>query len=107
MFVNLLKNATQAIGRKTDGKVDISLELNNEYARVCVKDNGGGIHPEVKEKLFSPNFTTKSGGMGLGLAISRGIVEVVGGKIWFETNFGVGTEFYVELPLAPIHEKDV
>jgi signal transduction histidine kinase len=54
----------------------------------------------MQPKLFSPNFTTKSGGMGLGLAIVKGIVENTGGRIWFETVLGRGTKFFVELPLS-------
>jgi two-component system, NtrC family, nitrogen regulation sensor histidine kinase NtrY len=69
-------------------------------SRTKKEDNGTGILLEVTEKLFTPNFTTKSGGMGLGLAISKGIVEVIGGKIWFDTNYGFGTKFFVQLPIS-------
>ncbi|MFP4557661.1 MAG: ATP-binding protein [Bacteroidales bacterium] len=101
VFVNLLKNAIQAIGRDVEGRIVVSISsLNSRNALVCVADNGGGIHPEVEGKLFSPNFTTKSSGMGLGLAISKGIVEVMGGDIWFETEYGVGTKFCVKLPVS-------
>lgn len=101
VFVNLLKNAIQAIGRDKKGEIVVSISImESKYALVCVVDNGGGIAPEVESKLFSPNFTTKSGGMGLGLAISKGIVEVIGGDIWFETEYGVGTKFCVKLPLT-------
>ena len=53
---------------------------------------------EIKDKLFQPNFTTKSAGMGMGLAISYNIVRSLGGKIWYETILNKGTTFYVELP---------
>jgi signal transduction histidine kinase len=63
-----------------------------------VKDNGIGIDPEKIEKIFTPNFTTKSTGMGLGLAMVKNIVESSGGKIWFETSRSHGTSFFVFLP---------
>ena len=62
-------------------------------------DNGKGIPEDIREKLFTPNFTTKSSGMGLGLAIVKNIIESSGGKIWFETEINSGTTFYVSLPL--------
>lgn len=100
VFVNLLKNAVQAIGRNGKGNISISIDLGRkDYVLVVVEDNGKGIAADLQSKLFTPNFTTKSGGMGLGLAISKGIVEVVGGRIWFDTEPGKGTRFFVELPL--------
>ncbi len=63
-----------------------------------VADNGTGIPEEMKGRLFQPNFTTKTTGMGLGLAISKRIIEHAGGKIWFETQAGKGTQFYISLP---------
>lgn len=100
VFVNLLKNSVQAIGKEDNGLITVSIHRRDDSIEITVTDNGTGIAPELEEKLFSPNFTTKSGGMGLGLAISKGIVEVVGGKIWFETKFGKGTKFFVLLPLV-------
>jgi signal transduction histidine kinase len=61
-------------------------------------DNGSGVDPEISEKLFQPNFTTKSSGMGLGLAISKSIVESAGGGIWYESGKN-GSTFFVRLPL--------
>jgi signal transduction histidine kinase len=57
-----------------------------------------GIPDDQKEKIFSPNFTTKTGGMGLGLAMVKNIVESYQGKIWFESEQGSGTTFFVEFP---------
>jgi signal transduction histidine kinase len=54
----------------------------------------------MQSKIFTPNFTTKSSGTGLGLAMSKTIVEQAKGKIWFETSVNNGTTFFVELPLA-------
>ncbi|HCY00097.1 MAG TPA: hypothetical protein DG754_08165, partial [Bacteroidales bacterium] len=100
VFVNLLKNAIQAIGKEDNGLIAISINHRDDWIEVTVTDNGMGIPFELEEKLFSPNFTTKSGGMGLGLAISKNIIEVIGGKIWFETKHKKGTRFFVNMPLA-------
>jgi signal transduction histidine kinase len=100
VFVNLIKNAVQAIGRRDDGHLRVSVVKSEPNVRVIIEDNGMGISEDVAEKIFTPNFTTKSGGMGLGLAISKGIVEVVGGSIWFETTPGLGTKFFVQLPIS-------
>ncbi len=99
VFVNLVKNAVQSIERGKAGEIKISLSCNGEIMTAVIGDNGMGIPEEVQPKLFSPNFTTKSGGMGLGLAIVKGIVENTGGRIWFETEPGNGTKFFVELPI--------
>lgn len=66
---------------------------------VKIKDNGTGIPYEKQSKIFTPNFTTKTSGTGLGLAMCKGIVEQNNGKIWFETKENIGTIFFVELPL--------
>ena len=100
VYVNLIKNAVQAIGRKNNGHIHVSMIKSAEKARVIIEDNGSGIANEVADKLFTPNFTTKSGGMGLGLAISKEIIEGIGGHIWFETSPGLGTKFFVEIPIV-------
>lgn len=101
---NIIKNAIQAITLAIDynreGSVDILLEQKDEIALVSVKDNGIGIPEDKIEKVFVPNFTTKNSGTGLGLAMSKNIVEATGGKIYFETVVNVGTTFYVEFPMV-------
>jgi two-component system, NtrC family, nitrogen regulation sensor histidine kinase NtrY len=67
--------------------------------RIEISDNGTGIEEERKSKIFSPNFTTKSGGMGLGLAMVKNIVDTIGGEITFVSQEGAGTTFIIELPL--------
>ena len=99
VFINLVKNAIQAIPEDRTGKVSISLETNEINAIVKVMDNGRGIPDELGDKLFQPNFTTKSSGMGMGLAIVKNIIENAGGEIRYETELGTGTTFIVELPL--------
>ena len=95
---NLLKNAMQAIPEDRKGKIEISLYKQSNKSIVCVKDNGMGISDEMREKVFYPNFTTKSSGTGLGLAISRDIAESLGGSLYFKTKKDEGTAFYFELP---------
>ena len=64
-----------------------------------------GIPADMHEKIFTPNFTTKSSGTGLGLAISKGIVEKANGKIWFSTRENEGTTFYVSFPIGDKYPK--
>lgn len=96
---NLVKNAIQAIPEDRTGRVHIALRREGEMARITVEDNGRGIPLDMQEKVFMPNFTTKSSGMGLGLAICRNIVDQMSGRIFFETHPGSGTRFVVELPV--------
>jgi signal transduction histidine kinase len=96
---NLVKNALQAIPDQEEGRVEISLDHKDEKAILSVADNGSGIPEALREKVFYPNFTTKNSGMGLGLAMSRSIVNAAGGRIYFETEEEAGTTFFVELPL--------
>ncbi len=98
VFNNLIKNATQAIPEERKGKIIVALKHEKQHFLISVSDNGNGINDDVLEKIFVPNFTTKTGGMGLGLAMVKNIVETVDGKIWFETKAGIGTTFYVSLP---------
>ena len=72
---------------------------------VSISDNGTGISEDLQDKLFTPNFTTKSSGMGLGLSIVKKYVESVNGRIWFESVADKGSVFYVELPLKYTVEK--
>ena len=95
---NLIKNATQAIGSKPGGRIDVGLKDTKTAFVISVKDNGKGIKEEDKSQIFLPNFTTKSGGSGVGLSLSYNIVQAAGGTISFESQEGVGTEFVIELP---------
>lgn len=96
VFNNLFRNAIQAIPEGRKGKVDITLSKQGHRFTVAVKDNGTGISDEVIDRIFVPNFTTKSTGMGLGLAMVKNIVEGSGGAIWFETKKNEGTVFFVQ-----------
>lgn len=98
VFNNLIKNAIQAITDEDNGKVEIVISSLNDKVTIAINDNGKGIPEDIQKKLFVPSFTTKTAGMGLGLAIARRIVENAGGRIWFETEEGSGSTFFVELP---------
>ncbi len=100
VFNNLVKNSVQAIPEDRNGKIEIIISLKDESVVVAVKDNGTGINERSVDKIFMPNFTTKTAGMGLGLAMVKNIVESSKGKIWFETTGSVGTTFYVSLPVV-------
>ena len=67
---------------------------------MVISDNGIGISDEQKKRIFQPNFTTKSSGTGLGLAMVKNIVDGFGGNIWFESAENIGTTFSVEFPVA-------
>ena len=95
---NIIKNATQAIGTKPNGKIDVTLQSNEKYYVIAIKDNGKGIKEEDKKMIFVPNFTTKTGGSGIGLSLTYSIIQSVGGFVTFESEEGVGTEFVIKLP---------
>jgi len=96
---NLLKNAVQAMPEGHDGRIAVIARREGSRARIEVRDNGTGIPMESRERIFTPSFTTKSSGMGLGLAMVKRMVEQAGGRVWFESEEGAGTRFFVELPL--------
>ena len=98
-FVNLISNAIQAVEQQPDAKVVVSVNEagKGEYS-VSIEDNGPGVSPENRSKLFKPNFTTKSSGTGLGLAITRSIVEQSAGRIYYQTSELGGADFVIVLP---------
>lgn len=97
---NLLKNAIQAIPDDQPGLIKVQLTATSTTAILKVSDNGCGIPKAQEDDIFVPNFTTKSSGTGIGLAMSKTIVEMAKGQIYFESTEGKGTDFFVELPLA-------
>jgi signal transduction histidine kinase len=101
VFMNLLMNAKQAIGKKGAIKVDTLYDKDLRLAAIHFTDNGCGIVPEIMSRIFDPFFTTKGTGegTGLGLSVSYGIVKGHGGEILVESEPGVGTTFRVLLPV--------
>lgn len=100
LFTNLFSNAVEACAGMDECVIRVEETLTDGGIQLRIKDNGEGIPEAMQEKIFMPNFTTKTSGTGLGLAMSKGIVEQAGGRIWFETAEGSGTIFFVELPVA-------
>ncbi len=100
LFTNLIQNAMQAVPDNRSAHIQINETLEHGSILVTIKDNGNGIPQEMRSKIFTPNFTTKTSGTGLGLAMCKGIVEQSKGDIWFETREGEGTMFYVKLPVV-------
>lgn len=98
VFNNLLKNSCQAIGDKKNGQINIDIIEEEGNFVISIEDNGSGISHEMTDRIFSPNFTTKSSGMGLGLAMVKNIIQNAKGRIWFKSDGNNGTIFYISLP---------
>lgn len=96
VFNNILSNAVEALENRSDAQIVISSSVSAETLQICIKDNGCGIPDELKASLFSPNFTTKSSGSGLGLAMVKNIMQGFGGKVWFESEKDRGSSFFLE-----------
>jgi signal transduction histidine kinase len=99
LFTNLFQNAVEAVPDNKKAHIVITEVMEPGWITIRITDNGTGIPEEMESKIFSPNFTTKTSGTGLGLAMSKGIVEQCKGEIWFRTTAGEGTSFYVKIPL--------
>ncbi|RYD54957.1 MAG: HAMP domain-containing histidine kinase, partial [Sphingobacteriales bacterium] len=99
VFTNLIENAVQAIPDGRAGKVSVVLTKDEGQVLLSFIDNGVGISADVVDKIFQPYFTTKTSGTGLGLAMTKKIIEFWKGTIWFETEEGKGTTFYIRMPL--------
>jgi PAS domain S-box-containing protein len=93
---NLVTNATQAMS--DGGKLEVHAYQESGNTMITVKDTGGGITEDIKAKLFTPLFTTKSKGQGFGLAVVRRMTEALGGTITYESKVGEGTKFILSLP---------
>lgn len=106
MLSNLLENAVQSIDENFEGHVTVTLIKEGSDALITIKDDGEGIPEEVREKIFQPYFTTKTSGTGLGLAMTKKIIEFWKGRIWFETETGKGTTFFIRLPLVRKDEAE-
>ena len=99
VFGNIIKNAIQAIGNKENGRIEVTINRLGERYKIMIEDNGCGIKDKDRAKIFSPNFTTKSSGMGVGLSVSQNIIQSLGGNISFESHAGTGTVFTIDLPI--------
>jgi signal transduction histidine kinase len=101
VLTNLIKNALKFT---EEGSIKFGYYLKESKIEFFVSDTGPGISPDQKDLIFerfrqsSLNLTRKYEGAGLGLAISKAYVELLGGKIWIESEFGLGSTFFFELP---------
>jgi two-component system sensor kinase FixL len=101
VLVNLFRNALEAMAQSVQKELIVSnRKVADEMIEVSVSDTGSGFHDDVKSNLFQTFFTTKETGMGVGLSISRSIIEAHGGRMWAETNGSGGATFSFTLPAA-------
>jgi len=98
VFNNLLHNSIQSYSKEQTAIIQIIYEKNHDFVKCHVKDFGCGIPEKLKSNIFSPNFTTKTSGMGLGLSMVKAIVENMGGSIWFQSEENQGTTMTFTLP---------
>jgi signal transduction histidine kinase len=96
-FVNVVKNAKEAMPR--GGVLEVRTELKNNTARIMFKDSGCGMSSSVRKKSFTPFFTTKSQGTGIGLSLTKQVVEELNGAIECESEVGKGTSFLFQFPV--------
>lgn len=95
---NLISNALQATAKMDTPKIEVRLRGDSDWVYIEVQDNGEGIPEELLNHIFEPKFTTKTGGMGLGLSMVKSIVETYGGSVTFDSTQGVSTCFEVRFP---------
>lgn len=99
VVTNLVKNGIQAIPIDNENpQINVRVFSKDNDVNITVEDNGSGIAEENKSKVFEPKFTTKTSGMGLGLAMVKNIVETYEGSITFVSEYGKGTIFTVAFP---------
>ena len=105
VITNLVQNALQSIPKNKTPQIGVQLLSENDQTILSIVDNGNGISPEVKEKIFEPKFTTKSSGMGLGLGIVKNIIESHEGSIKCISKIKKGTTFVITLPKKVFSEE--
>ena len=102
VMTNLIQNGLQSVESKKQARIEVDIKGQINKVLVSVKDNGLGIDPNLKEKIFEPKFTTKTKGMGLGLGIVKNIVDFHKGKISYQSDKNIGTTFNIELKLKKL-----
>jgi len=101
VMLNLIINAVEEMSGATEGARDLLISTGRAGSNdvlVSVRDSGPGLEPAALERLFDPFYTTKSSGLGLGLSISRSIIEAHGGRLWATSNVPRGAIFEFTLP---------
>ena len=103
VLLNLVLNGIQAMATVSDRKRELTISITRaarDCAEVTVADTGPGLDPTVSQRIFEPFFTTKSDGLGMGLSISRSIIEAHGGRLWASARTPHGTAFHFTVPIA-------
>jgi PAS domain S-box-containing protein len=109
VLLNLIMNAMEAMANVEDRARQLVIATRNTepgFVQVTVEDSGTGLDPSTMAKIFEPFYTTKTGGMGMGLSICRSIVQNHGGRLWATPNAGPGTSFHISLPKHKGDEPD-
>jgi PAS domain S-box-containing protein len=109
VILNLLRNASDAMAGVDDGRRQLLIRTQRDHGdrvRLTVRDVGVGLEAHVMDKLFQAFYTTKSSGMGIGLSVSRSIIEKHGGRLWAEPNDGPGATFAFSIPRVPERTTD-
>lgn len=108
VLINLMINAMDAMSPPPpNSHLEIRLQRQGDRGLLAVQDSGVGLPAELIPRLFDRFFSTKPNGMGMGLAISRSLIEEHGGSIWVESQVGRGTTFFVSLPLVPAADRSL
>lgn len=105
VLLNLLRNASEAVADQKHRDIVLVTDVQDEFVRISVADNGPGLPEEVKVRLFQPFVSTKKTGMGVGLSICHNIITAHEGRLWAEANAGGGTVFRLSLPAANAEEQ--
>jgi len=105
VFTNLIKNAIEAMPE--GGEIKISMSIKSGHALITFEDTGIGIPEDKIKEIFRPFFTTKSKGLGLGLAICKKLIEAHGGSIFVRSKVGEGSRFEIRLPFRKRQEKSL
>src|SRR6185503_17836905 len=103
VILNLIINGLEAIAKNKNGERELSISSGTDESNavtVAVRDTGEGLDPANLERVFDAFFTTKADGMGMGLAISRTIIESHGGRLWATSNSSRGAVFQFTLPVG-------
>lgn len=105
IIINLIQNAKDAIDANKQGIIEIKVDHNNTQAILTIRDNGCGMNESIQKQLFNPFFTTKNTGTGLGLPVSKSIIDANNGVIEVYSKEGIGTTFVIKLPLVSISSE--
>ena len=103
VLLNLVMNGIQAMAAVSDRRRELAISISPagpEYVQVTIEDTGPGLDPAIVQRIFDPFFTTKPDGLGLGLSISRSIIEAHGGQLWASLRAPHGTAFHFTIPVA-------